>query len=200
VDGPAQMERLKARWPDLFPDLDWLKDLYIERWFTEGFLQASSQARTLGGQRFVSNEALKMPARRFFQAFQNWLRSIWIAKDMRLRFYLASPVLTSLAAKKRLWKWFSAKLEDFADSPVCFDPLPKPKPFERAIWHLVYSIGRSRRCQNRECPAPYFWARRRTQKFCSSICAGPAKRKAKRRWWRKNRGKKKKVKPTGGKR
>ena len=44
-------------------------------------------------------------------------------------------------------------------------------------------------CRNQECPASYFLAKRRDQKYCSDICATPAKRAAKRDWWSKHRGK-----------
>lgn len=49
--------------------------------------------------------------------------------------------------------------------------------------HLIF-------CRNQECPAPYFLAKRRDQKYCSDICATPAKRASKLRWWHENPGKK----------
>ncbi len=44
-------------------------------------------------------------------------------------------------------------------------------------------------CRNPECPAPYFLAKRRDQKYCSDICATPAKKAAKLKWWHEHRGK-----------
>lgn len=44
-------------------------------------------------------------------------------------------------------------------------------------------------CRNNDCPAPYFLLRRTDQKYCSDVCARPAKRAAKLRWWHENRGK-----------
>jgi len=44
-------------------------------------------------------------------------------------------------------------------------------------------------CWNPKCPAPYFLAKRRDQKYCSDICTTPAKRAAKLKWWHEHRGK-----------
>lgn len=52
--------------------------------------------------------------------------------------------------------------------------------------HLCHN--RMRVCANPDCPAPYFVAGRRDQRFCSPICAAPAKREAKLRSWRKHKG------------
>jgi hypothetical protein len=40
-----------------------------------------------------------------------------------------------------------------------------------------------RYCNNEDCPAPYFIATKRTQKYCSRDCAKPFQQEAKRRWW-----------------
>jgi hypothetical protein len=42
---------------------------------------------------------------------------------------------------------------------------------------------RLRRCENPACPAPYYIAKRRNQKFCTEICAAPAQREQKSAWW-----------------
>jgi hypothetical protein len=63
-------------------------------------------------------------------------------------------------------------------------------PFEAAMFHLQTRLtDKIRRCPNQTCPAPYFFAAKRAQKFCSTKCAEPAQREAKRRWWNENRGK-----------
>lgn len=58
---------------------------------------------------------------------------------------------------------------------------------------LAYSVhlssDRMRVCRNRDCPAPYFVAGRRDQRFCSIECATPAKRAAKLRSWHRNKRK-----------
>lgn len=61
--------------------------------------------------------------------------------------------------------------------------IPPASPFEKAVTHLVKSADRARYCANPECPAPYFFAKRRNQRYCSEICAAPAQRELKRKWW-----------------
>jgi hypothetical protein len=68
------------------------------------------------------------------------------------------------------------------------DPRMMPKPFQRAVLHLFKSASKLRCCHNPDCPAPYFVARRRSQKYCSADCTLPTLREQKRRWWRKNGG------------
>ena len=68
---------------------------------------------------------------------------------------------------------------------------PNPTSLPTVLASLcVYYAERLCYCENSSCPAPYFVARRRDQKYCSADCAGPAKRAAKLKWWRKNRDKK----------
>ena len=61
--------------------------------------------------------------------------------------------------------------------------IPPPTPFEKALSHLVKTADVARYCANPECPAPYFFAKRRNQRYCSEICAAPAQRELKRKWW-----------------
>jgi hypothetical protein len=65
-------------------------------------------------------------------------------------------------------------------------------PFEAAMFHLQTKlVDKPRRCPNATCPAPYFFATKKGQKFCSTVCAEPAQRESKRKWWNENRGVKK---------
>ena len=61
------------------------------------------------------------------------------------------------------------------------------EPLAPAFLQAIHAADLMRVCQNPDCPARYFIADRRTQKFCSEKCAGPAQREAKRRWWNENR-------------
>jgi len=68
-----------------------------------------------------------------------------------------------------------------------------PKPIliiqANTLWHYLctllvfHKFGDLRVCQNPECPAPRFIARRKDQVFCGGDCAGLV---AKRRWWAKH--------------
>lgn len=88
-----------------------------------------------------------------------------------------------------------------------------PNPSLDTVWKALGNIfvalmpakrlaDRMRSCVNPACPAPYYIAKRRGQKFCTEICAAPAQREQKSAWWsehgekwRKKR-KKQKSKPS----
>jgi hypothetical protein len=67
---------------------------------------------------------------------------------------------------------------------------PALTSFERVCYHFQRSAERARRCANPECAAPFFFAKRHTQKYCSPECSDPAQVEQKRLWWRENRSKK----------
>ena len=56
-------------------------------------------------------------------------------------------------------------------------------PFEEALDRLEKLAGHTKVCGNPECPARYFIAQRRSQRYCSEACAGLFQRQAKRNWW-----------------
>lgn len=58
-----------------------------------------------------------------------------------------------------------------------------PDPFFVCLYRALKLADRMRYCQNPGCPAPYFIAQRRSQRYCSGVCAQPAQREFKRRWW-----------------
>ena len=68
----------------------------------------------------------------------------------------------------------------------------EPDPFELPALLTYCSLlcgDMLRVCRNRDCPAPYFVASRRDQRYCSTECAAPAKRAAKLRSWHKHKRK-----------
>jgi hypothetical protein len=67
------------------------------------------------------------------------------------------------------------------------DPPPALTGFERTMFHLQRIAHRARKCENPECTAPYFFLKRKGQKYCSEECALPAQRRAKSEWWARNR-------------
>lgn len=140
--------------------------------------------------------------RSWFIPLRNWIQSVWLAKDIRTKRYLLYRLLdvevyaregrSSLTSqeegegrKPRAALWVSNTM--FLQGPVSLEPSP-PTPFEQALNYLLISASRTRKCANSECITPYFFANRRTQKYCCDACAKPAEREAKRRWWR-TRGK-----------
>ena len=69
------------------------------------------------------------------------------------------------------------------------EPPRRPAALESALLYFKKNSGRARHCPTVGCPAPYFFARKKNQKYCSPACALPAQRATKRKWWRENRGK-----------
>lgn len=58
--------------------------------------------------------------------------------------------------------------------------------FGQVLLRAVDVADRMRRCPTPACPAPYFIAQRRSQRYCSDACALPAQREFKRIWWREH--------------
>ena len=55
--------------------------------------------------------------------------------------------------------------------------------FQRACYVLLKNSARAKFCPNPECPAPYFIARRATQKYCCLDCLKPFQKKWRLDWW-----------------
>ena len=47
----------------------------------------------------------------------------------------------------------------------------------------LHALDRMRFCLNPECPAPYFFTKKRRQRYCTEKCAGAGQRELKRVWW-----------------
>jgi hypothetical protein len=60
--------------------------------------------------------------------------------------------------------------------------------FEQVMYYFQRISSRARHCPNPDCPAPYFLAKKKGQKYCSAKCSAPAQREQKKLWWRNNRG------------
>ena len=104
-------------------------------------------------------------------ALRDKLRSVWATSDL----------------KEKEWRIFLFR----ADSTLTVSFLsslevPAPSLFEQTVMYLFKRASTTRCCHNRECPSPYFWTSRRSQKYCSEVCALPAQRSYKRVWWQKN--------------
>jgi len=98
------------------------------------------------------------------------LRAIWTIKDLKVKawrifLFRADPTMTTTFAAET--------------GP------PAPTPFQQAVMHLFQCAKTMSYCCNPGCTAPYFFAGRKSQKFCAGICALPSQRDHKLRWWRK---------------
>jgi hypothetical protein len=60
------------------------------------------------------------------------------------------------------------------------------QPLTIVLLQAIHIADRMRVCGNLECPAPYFIARRRSQRYCTEECAKPAQQAHKRAWWKEH--------------
>jgi hypothetical protein len=142
-----------------------------------------------------------------------WLMPTALARRLfltgELAYYLRSPGMSAAARKARLLEQDTRRFaEQSGEGPmdafhigyeVYRDALRREErdfrkfwsveeldPFAQVLVRAIDISNRMRRCTNFECPAPYFIARRLTQKYCSDACAQPAQKEFKRRWWREH--------------
>lgn len=107
---------------------------------------------------------------------RNIVRKVWVEPDLRTKRY----------GVFLLWNWAMApgSLDGlYMGVPTMPTTLPPPSPFEQSLQYLLDFADLARYCANPDCPAPYFFAKRRSQRYCSDACAIPAQREFKRKWW-----------------
>jgi hypothetical protein len=123
------------------------------------------------------------------------LVSVWNAPDLRHReWYLfklrdAYRIGVVRAQTGYYRPERTLQISDIMEIGEKLDPPPPITPFEAAVFYLQQISDRTIRCGNPNCPAPYFIAAKKSQRYCSEACSGPALREAKRRWWNENRAK-----------
>lgn len=99
------------------------------------------------------------------------LKTIWKEPDQR----------------RRQWQIFMLRLDarraEAPDADLSTE-VPNFDSFEQAMVYVDRNFERFRYCKNPECPAPfYISSTNKPTKFCSPICASPAKREARLRWY-----------------
>lgn len=122
------------------------------------------------------------------RTWRDRLRLAWAAEDRR----------------RREWHLFALRLDYHRELGIHALPsefstdqlmsllwtVPPITALEAALFYLSAGIGdRARVCRGPGCPARYFIAKKRWQRYCSEVCALPAQQEAKRKWWRENRAK-----------
>ena len=125
------------------------------------------------------------------------VRSIWAAgtlEEKKFRALLLQGVISS------------AGTPAFLLAPEVVKHFSPPGPFCQAILHLLESAHRALVCANPNCLTPFFWRKKKRQRYCSEICSGTGQREAKRKWWtengekwRKERQKKQRKQPSTNK-
>jgi hypothetical protein len=168
-DGSGAVERFQKRYPTLF-------DL------TAASAIARHWARSVEEDQhdFCASE-IEMVRTYWLVPLRDTLREIWQCSDLR----------------GKRWGIFQILEQFFAYIDPRFDKAPvasserfyRPKTlsasndFEESLFRLLELASLTRKCANPECDAPYYFAKRRSQKYCDPACAKPAQREFKRNWW-----------------
>lgn len=109
--------------------------------------------------------------------------------------YMSSVFLPGIWASRNIrqvqWKIFGLRLLSRGPTPrkTLLEALVEPppiNPFEVALIYLWENIHRTRRCQLSDCPTPYFFQKKKGQKYCSDKCSSDAQREIQARWWREH--------------
>jgi len=112
--------------------------------------------------------------------FYEIFRAAWIEPDAKTREFAFAMLRT---------EWMQMRYPDLGltlrdEGGIKRLPPPgKESPIEMAFRYLLRHHNRTRLCPNSECPAPYFFAARHTQRYCSEKCAQIGERETKRKWW-----------------
>lgn len=105
--------------------------------------------------------------------FSDLLRRAWDARTLRER------------------EWYlddAASLYHLATDRFGHPPT-QATPLEALLYYFRRNAERALHCPNPACMAPYFFATKKGQKYCSPECAAPSQRESKRKWWHENRAK-----------
>jgi hypothetical protein len=118
-------------------------------------------------------------------SFRDALRALWLAPDFRtkewgvFRLIDQAVIVDTHPVDGMLPATFN-----IVDGHVA--PLPPSTALEGCLRYLLRNAQTTVVCANSECPAPFFFASRKSQKYCSPDCALPAQRSYKRKWWANN--------------
>jgi len=167
----------------------WLLGRHGDRARAIRFLVEAAKCRRedkpfLGGTtQAARDDALQRLARRFpeFCAGLGHLTFKWIQDRLLSAWRAPTP------GERKLW--ITEVTWDVVDFVEKNPEKPRSQDLSKvawALWQLVEECDRMRCCLNENCDAPFFLARRRTQKYCSEDCAAPAVRQFKRTWWKEH--------------
>jgi hypothetical protein len=167
---PASVDRFLSKFPEFFPSRRFQREKQIDRLARAGELKGHRENAT----------PEKMARANWFilEPLQIGLRTAWGNTDQRVR----------------EWKIFQLRqhfwMDTTRDASLHYDrddEVPPPFAFEQAMVYFLRKAELTKVCENDACPARYYFASRRSQKYCTDHCAAPAKRAAKLRWWNENR-------------
>ncbi len=103
---------------------------------------------------------------------QRKVRNIWESPDVRTA----------------RWRTFCVQYSIYDHLPVVAGTkdldAPPATALQQCLTYLSEHSDLLKRCGNPDCGVtPYFFAKKRKQRYCSDLCAQPAQRAAKKRWW-----------------
>lgn len=191
--------RLIKRFPDIFVKLD---VMFADSDAKVGLRGKDELLRSAWGIRETLRAAWDAPDARQRDFYIFRLRELYDLQWRHFQIEQVVPAMMRLASQTdpnaEILIGLETTIAGFAERGRFWGYLVKPPPqltpFEQVMVHFQRIGENARHCPNPECPAPYFFARRRQQRYCSEVCAEPAQREAKRRWWNANRAKGKGVK------
>ena len=84
-----------------------------------------------------------------------------------------------------VWRWVFLQMLAAKMAGLEPDPTEPPlwSPFEVSMLYFHGNWHRAVHCGNPSCAAPYFFATKKGQKYCTDLCAEYGQREAKKRWW-----------------
>jgi hypothetical protein len=159
------LSRFSAFFHEGFPTLNWWSEAAGE---LHGAGRSERRCRTTG------KDAL--------MAFRNQLRFTWDISDLR----------------KKEWRcfWLRRYAQLFSCDPRVVpglrdrlsddEPPSEFSPIDQCLLFFIRNARTARHCADQDCSAPYFFASRPKQKYCSTACAKPAQKAYKQRWWKKH--------------
>jgi hypothetical protein len=120
------------------------------------------------------------------------LRALWEGELQYLREFLlpADPpeelrvtgtyIDRSSAAMQVGLEWDAPIDLDWAQGSVVYVPRTE---FQRAVYALLRKSSLAKMCGNPDCPAPYFVAKKVSQRYCCDKCSEVFQKVWKRKWW-----------------
>jgi hypothetical protein len=188
VISKADAERLLFQWVNLrdlpYPsELDYACRRFIER-HPEVFGELSPEDINIGFDLIDFRDLIRRAWKETDRRGKDWY---WIRLRIKFHEWSTSRQYWRDHPVPRVHEGDGTEKDDYWK---LLDQPPPITEFEATVFYFQEVIAdRAKVCGNPDCPAPYFIAVKRWQKFCSEKCAGPVNREQKRRWWHENKGK-----------
>jgi len=185
-------------------------DRFVRRWHVFGRVLDEDPADTYGATAGRINYVgfsygepwTRMPPslpKRFFLMWQmrEALREIWRGDSDKLTEVLLPSLDEIFADPDPEGLWPPQLRVNWQRGEFVYAPRSE---FQAAVYELFRRSALSKVCANPDCPASYFIAGRKTQRYCSEKCSGVLQRAHKLRWWNEHGKESRSSKRSRGKR